>query len=154
MPSLLLLIMYVGFLVVCYGIPAYAAWLFVTGMRSRSWPSVQGTITTSRVEWALFPGRGSSNYSRILILTYSYAVDGQPYTGKRIAIAPSGWFSLGGPAQLHAKYPQGAQVAVFYDPAKPSLATLVNGVPGHLWSFYLIAGIFALLGLLSVVPLP
>ena len=142
------------FVVVCTGISVYAARLFVTGMRSRSWPSVQGTITTSRVERALFPGSGSSTYSRILMLTYSYTVDGQPYTGKRIAIAPSGWFSLGTPTQLHAKYPRGVQVAVFYSPTKPSLATLVNGVPGHLWSFYLIAGMFALLGLLSVVHLP
>ena len=142
------------FVVVCTGISAYAARLFLTGMRSRSWPSVQGTITTSRVERALFPGSGSSTYSRILTLTYSYTVDGRPYTGKRIAIAPSGWFSLGTPAQLHDKYPRGVQVAVFYSPAEPSLATLVNGVPGHLWSFYLIAGMFALLGLLSVVRLP
>ena len=141
------------FFVVCTGIAAYAARFFVNGMRSRSWPSVQGTITTSRVEMALFSGTGASRFKPILMLSYSYAVDGRPYTGKRIAMAPSGWFSVGTPAQLHAKYPQGAQVAVFYSPAKPSLATLVNGVPGHLWSFYLIAGMFALLGLAFVVHL-
>ena len=56
MPSLSQII----FVVVCTGISAYAARLFLTGMRSRSWPSVQGTITTSRVERALFPGSGSS----------------------------------------------------------------------------------------------
>ncbi len=153
MSSLLLLIIDVGFLVVCYGIPAYAAWLFVTGMRSRSWPSVQGTITTSRVDWIVLASRRSA-FSQILVLTYSYTVDGQPYTGKRIDIAPSGWLSRETAAQRHAKYPRGAQVAVFYSPAKPSLATLVKGVPRHLWSFYLIAGVLALLVLLSVVPLP
>jgi len=139
------------FFALCSGISAYAARLFVIGLRSRSWPSVQGTITTSRVEMALF-GR-QSTFKPILILSYSYSVDGQPYSGKRIAIAPSGWFSMGTPAQLHAKYPEDAQVAVFYSPANPSLATLVNGVPGYLWSFYLIAGMFALLGLLFVVNL-
>jgi Protein of unknown function (DUF3592) len=141
------------FFVLCAGISAYAATLFVNGMRSRSWPSVQGTITTSRVETALFSGSGGSSFKPILTLSYSYTVSGRPYSGKRIAIAPSGWFSMGTPAQLHAKYPQGAQVAVFYSPARPSLATLVTGVPGYLWSFYLIAGMFALLGLIFVVQL-
>lgn len=148
MPGLLPII----FLAVCTGISAYAARLFVIGMRSRSWPCVQGTITTSRVETALFPGSGSSTYGRVLVLNYTYDVAGQPYTGQRIAIAPSGWFSLGTPGQLHARYPKGVRVTVFYSPDQPSQATLVNGVPGHLWSFYLIAGMFALLGLMSVVP--
>ena len=141
------------FFAFCIGISAYAARFFVIGMRSRSWSSVQGTITTSRVEWVSMAGKGGSEYKPILMLSYSYTVNGQPYSGKRIAIAPSTWFSLGTPAKLHAKYPEHAQVAVFYNPARPGESTLLNGVPGYLWSFYLIACMFTLFAALFLVNL-
>jgi hypothetical protein len=140
------------FVAFCTGISIYAARLFATGRRSRTWPSVQGTITTSRVEKASLSG-GSNSNTPILLLTYSYDVNGKAYTGQRIAFAPSGWFSLGSARQLHTKYPKGDQVTVFYSPAEPSLSTLVVGVPGHLWTFFLIVSMFAFLGLVSVLSL-
>ena len=110
-------------------------------------------MTTSRIEMALFSGSGQSQFKPTLVLEYSYTVDGHPYTGKRIAGGPNAWFSMGTPASLHEKYPQGAHVMVFYSPTNPGLATLVRGLPGYLWSFYAIAGMFDLLGAVLIVNL-
>jgi hypothetical protein len=103
------------FVVVCAGISAHAARLFVTGMRSRTWPSVQGTVTISRVEKTSLSG-GSSSNTPILLLTYSYEINGKTYTGQWIAFAPGGWISLGSATQPRAKYPKGDQVTVVCSP--------------------------------------
>src|SRR5438105_5754868 len=133
------------FLAICAGITAYAVRILVLGTQSRLWPSVTGIVTLSRVEQVLFGNRGGGDWKSVLRLEYSYDVAGRSYTGKRIAMDPSGWFSLGSAAELHRKYPQNKSVAVFYSPAKPELSTLAKGVPRHLWSFYAIAGMFALI---------
>ena len=139
------------FLAICIGISAYAGRHFVNAVRSRSWPSVEGMITTSRIETV--PSESRGGFHTFLVFEYSYTVDGRLYTGKRIAMAPKGWFSLGTPESLQGKYPKGAHVTVFYSPTKPGMATLVRGLPSGQWSFYAIAGMFALLGAVLIVNL-
>ncbi len=138
------------FTAVCLGIAGYAGRLFFAGLRSRSWPSTTGTITTSRIETSLFSGTGQSKFKPVLRLKYSYTVEGQSRTGSRITVAPNGWFSVGTPASLQHKYPEGAQVPVFYRPGKSTMSVLERGIPGRLWSFYAIAAMFALIGLLEL----
>jgi hypothetical protein len=131
------------FFSLCLVISGYGGWLFVNGVRSRSWPSVPGRITASRLKTISTSGSGSSRFSKVLVLEYSYDVNGQSYTGSRIAMLPKGWFSLGRPAALHAMYPAGTEHSVYYDPAKPARCTLTKGVPASTWSFYAIVGMFA-----------
>jgi Protein of unknown function (DUF3592) len=141
------------FLAICLAISGYAGRLFVHGIRSRSWPCVPGRITTSRLEQMSGSGTGRSTRSAVFVLEYTYTVNGEACTGKRIAMAPRGWFSLGRPAELQKKYSGGKEVPVYYDPAKPTLCTLENGVPARAWTFYLIASLFALFAVVMVMSL-
>jgi hypothetical protein len=133
----------VVFFSLCLAICGYGGWLFVNGIRSRSWPSVPGRITTSRLKTLSSSGSGRSTFSKVLVLEYSYDVNGQPYTGSRIAMLPKGWFAAGRPAELHARYPAGTEHPVYYDPAKPARCTLTQGIAAGSWSFYAIVGMFA-----------
>ena len=141
------------FLAICMAISAYGGRLFLAGLLSRSWPSTIATITTSRIVKALFSGTGQSRSKPVLELQYTYTVGGRTFTGKRITMAPNGWFSVGTPAGLHQKYPQGAEVSVVYNPRKPAMAALERGLPGRLWSFYAITGLFAVMALIELVNL-
>jgi len=134
---------YFALLAVCIAICAHAGRLFINGRRSRTWPFVPGTIKAS--DTALGSGGRS-----ILLLEYTYAVDGHAHSGNRIAMAPPGWFSVGTTAQLLQKYPKDKQVSVYYDPANPAVCTLENGSPRSLWSYYAIAGMFAVIAVVLV----
>src|SRR5664279_2026145 len=135
---------YFALLALCVAICAHAGWLFRNGHRSRSWPFVQCTITAS--DTTLGP-RGNSMY----FVEYSYVVNGQEHSGTRIAMAPPGWFSIGSTKQLLQKYPKREKVSVFYDPADPAVCTLESGSPRGLWSYYAIAAMFAVIGVLLVL---
>ncbi|MGH7485069.1 MAG: DUF3592 domain-containing protein [bacterium] len=149
MPSIPQLI----FLALVIAISAYAGRLLAFGLFSRSWPATPGTITTSRIDKASFSGTGHSQFRSVLTLKYSYTVEGRKFTGSRIAAAPNGWFSVGTTASLHEQYHLGADVQVFYSRAKPARCLLERGLPGRLWSFYAVAGLFVFLGLISLINL-
>jgi hypothetical protein len=136
-------LVYFALLAGCVAVCAHAGWLFVNGRRSRTWPFVAGTIKTS--ETTSGPGGRS-----ILVLEYSYVVDGHAHSGNRIAMAPSGWFTVGSTAELLQKYPKRKKVSVYYDPANPAVCTLQNGSPPRLWSYYAIAGMFAVIAVVMV----
>ena len=139
------------FLAICMAIAGYGGRLFIMAIRSRSWPSVPGRITTSRIDRMSGSAFGRSSSSAVFVFEYSYEVNGQQHAGNRVAMVPRGWFSLGRPTDLHKKYPAGMELPVFYDPIKPSLCTLTNGVPGRSWSFYAIVGMFGLFALMALL---
>jgi len=67
------------------------------------------------------------------LIEYSYMVDGQEYSGKRIYAG--GMWSLGGwyrwVYDLLEQHPVGSQIQVFYDPSRPKLSCLRReGWPG------------------------
>jgi hypothetical protein len=91
------------------------------------WPTVNGTVITSRAESRreLVPG-GHNQTAAVWspLVEYTYQVAGRDYHGTRIAFGPlvSGGRELAESAI--APYPVGAVVSVHYDPANPSQATL------------------------------
>ncbi len=78
---------------------------------AQAWPSVPGTVTSSRVQ--------QKEDESDAVVTYSYAVNGKDYQGNRV-----GFFSRDTAQQVVSRYPSGKQVEVFYDPANPSSAVL------------------------------
>lgn len=87
----------------------------------RDWPSVTGTVTSSSVSHhPRVGGRGAHSSSSALVI-YSYEVNGEPYTNQRIA---PGLNISGSEADLVRRFPVGAQVAVYYYPASPSISFL------------------------------
>ena len=92
--------------------------IIARGRKMRHWPSVDGVIeqsaATSEID-DLLPHIG-----------YRYAVAGQTYRGVmqfQAGISPTPEFAAG----YVEKYPAGARVQVYYDPARPEHSTLESG---------------------------
>ena len=96
---------------------------------SGSWPSVQGTISSSSVSKRT--SRGSDHRTRTTYypkVGFQYQVDGRRYTSSRIAF---GTGESGGSAKWARKvvntYPVGKTVAVYYNPQDPQYGVLESG---------------------------
>lgn len=136
------------------------AWLFTLARRSRQWASTQGLIISSKVD-STFDTTGSNRMSHRLILTYRYTVDGRSLTGHRVQFGDSFWSSTRSrdlAERLGRKYPEGQEVAVYYDPARPERCTLTRNVePKPYYSLFAIAlglmtaGLAVLAGLIRVL---
>jgi Protein of unknown function (DUF3592) len=89
---------------------------------AQSWPSTMGVVVASTIRVT----RTHRSRSETPVVAYQYQVDGQPYVGK-VVKAGEQFFSarLHGDAQRTVdRYPVGAQVTVFYDPANPADSVL------------------------------
>jgi hypothetical protein len=139
------------FLAICAAITAYVGRYFVLGIRSGSWPSVEGTVTSARVEKVRVATSTGSKSSQVFRISYSFSVNGRDYSGDRVSMAPKGWYSNTS-TSLHKRYSTGQSVTVRYDPANPSVCTLISGVL-HNWSLYAIGGMFAIFVVLGLVGL-
>ena len=97
----------------------FAAFYYMIVTKSRkveNWPSVTGTITTSRHH----TGSGLKTRSGVWI-EYSYDVNGQQYKCQEIEPGFDLHFST---TDLLQHYPLGAAVTVYYDPQNPQDAVL------------------------------
>ena len=89
---------------------------------AQDWSSVMGVVITSTVQVK----RGYKSRSEIPVVVYQYQVNGTPYVGKIIK-AGEQYFSVrlyGDAQKTVARYPVGAQVMVYYNPANPAESAL------------------------------
>lgn len=96
--------------------------------RAKSWTTTQGRVMRSKVEARRhrFAG-GETTVRNEPLVEYEFIVSGQRYRGTRIGIGDD----AGGPnteATLK-RYPAGADVTVYYDPADPRNCVLERDVP-------------------------
>src|SRR5262245_42924649 len=109
------------------------------GMRSKTWPSVSGTIMTCDLQ--------TSDGTYRAEIAYRYNVGEKAYAANRVFFGDrisTSWSGL--PARRLVKYPIQSAVSVFYDPAHPSRAVLEPGVNLQVWLEIGIAVICSLLG--------
>ena len=96
--------------------------------KAQTWPVVSGTVESTEIKaHKTTTKQGRSGYrtstSYEPVVHYTYTVNGQSYTGKRIAY--SGFQGAEVTAQEKLKqYPQGGSVQVHYNPKKPQDALL------------------------------
>lgn len=84
---------------------------------STGWPTVRGTVMTAE--------RAKVMFRKQPRVTYSYTVNGAPFTGNRISFA--GGYPPGQTDAILSRYPVGQQVVVFHAPNSPAEATLETG---------------------------
>lgn len=84
---------------------------------STGWPTVSGTVTSSQTAKRMFRKQPR--------VTYSYSVNGAPFTGNRISFA-AGYPPKETDAILN-RYPVGKEVVVAHAPDNPAQATLETG---------------------------
>jgi hypothetical protein len=102
----------------------------------QSWPSTMGTVLASYLERRSSGNEGSANYP---VVQYSYQVGGRSYQGAKIA--PGMEVGGTGAGKVVNRYPEGAQVMVFYDPNNPSDAVLEKKAPAQ-WLMWLLLVVF------------
>ncbi|MCC7358995.1 MAG: DUF3592 domain-containing protein [Anaerolineales bacterium] len=110
---------------------------------SKRWPMVLGQVIESRVT-SSSSSEGGTTYEPHI--QYAFDLGGQVYHSNRVAFG--GFVSTSNPrdAQKHtARYPVGAVVQVYYNPANPPDATLERraGNAGFLLAF---GGLFLVIG--------
>ena len=89
---------------------------------SQSWTSTSGKVLMSSVQW----GSGSHSGTSYPVVVYHYTVNGQSYQSQTIK-AGDQYFNVRvmGQAQVTvARYPIGADVTVYYNPANPADSAL------------------------------
>jgi hypothetical protein len=84
---------------------------------SANWPTADGVVV-----------RTTRSRSMGVHVSYRYSVAGIDYESNRIRLAEKFWRDQ--PSEIAARYPEGRQVSVAYDPSNPSSAALE---PGASW---------------------
>lgn len=111
----------------CLAGMTWGGWLLWQAGRSAAWPSVPGKITRSVLVWNDEKPRAD--------LEYEYAIDGATHHGARRLFAQDagGLQSQSDVQAILKRYPVGAAVPVFVDPADPTLAVLEPGMTKASW---------------------
>jgi hypothetical protein len=89
---------------------------------AQSWSNTLGTVTMSTVQVQ----RSARSRSEIPVVVYQYQVNGRAYTGQTIK-AGEQYFSVrlyGDAQKTIERYPVGAQVMVYYNPANHAESAL------------------------------
>jgi hypothetical protein len=96
----------------------YKAWKNVQMAKaSVNWPTTTGRITASDTKKVVFRRQPQ--------ITYSYSVNGAPFTSQRVSFA--GGYKPKEVDPILARYPVGSEVTVAHDPQNPTEATLETG---------------------------
>lgn len=111
------------------------------------WPSTMGAVNASYLERRSSSEGGSTNYP---VVQYSYQIGGQTYQSTKLAPGPE--VGGTGAGKVVARYPEGAQVMVFYNPQNPSDAVLERKAPAQ-WLMWLLLLVFdcALCGVIPIL---
>jgi hypothetical protein len=96
----------------------YKAWKNVqVAKASTAWPTTTGKVTASEITKVML--------RRQPRITYSYSVNGTPFTSQRVSFA--GGYKPKEVDPVLARYPVGSEVTVAHDPRNPAEATLETG---------------------------
>lgn len=114
-----------------------------------SWPSVNGTITEAESYHRQRPNRHGSTAVSGVNVSYSYTVDGHPYTGTNYRLW-SNELKRNEADQVAAAMPPGSTKEVFYNPQYPSISCLVTGYSDIPWAVFGVGAGFALMGTLAL----
>ena len=121
----------------------YKAWKNVQLAKlSTGWPTTTGKVTAAETVKVTF--------RRQPRVTYSYSVNGTPFTSQRISFA--GGYRPKDTDAILARYPVGQEVSVSYAPENPAEATLETGATKQVKSqLNLLLICFAIIVVLNIV---
>jgi len=112
--------------------------------KAASWPTTEGRIVSSKVEsFTQRVGGRSGTTARFYqaVVEYAFQVEGREYHSTRLSFGPVESTPKGPAESKAARYPQGREVMVHYDPQNPPNAVLDPRVARN-WLGWLIAIVF------------
>jgi hypothetical protein len=112
----------------CFGLAALAIFFALRrySKQAQNWPSVRGQIVNSAVESYRETTDGRTRTSYRPAVEFAYMVRGREYRSNQIKLTLETGGSQAYAAKVVAKYPQGSDIEVHYDPAAPGTAALEN----------------------------
>jgi hypothetical protein len=120
---------------------------------SRDWPSVPGVITRSAVATKNSGGKTRYRYD----VVYRYQVEGRELTCSNVFFGDDVFFggdvssrSSDTAYKVTKRYPEGAEVAVYYEPEDPASAVLEPGARWQSYVLFVIGLVFLIVGVLSL----
>jgi hypothetical protein len=123
---------------------------------SAEWPSTNGVVQTSKLEFRSTPydfkSKGKGIYHAKIV--YQFHVKEQTYRGTQIAF---GDFDTSDPShaqQIVTRYPKGKTVKVYYRDSDPDICVLEPGIQARAWFFPTISLVFCVIGILMVIFFP
>lgn len=123
---------------------AFAGYTYFRGERARSWPTAQGTVTSSGVresESKDSDGHISKTYHPQV--EFKYSVAGQAYESTRIKVGLPSSRNQTAAATIAGRYPANTKVTVLYDPQDPAYGVLESGAPLLTVLSFATGGVFA-----------
>lgn len=112
-----------------------------TSLEARHWPATEGRVTSSALDICSLCDAYSVQVS------YQYLVDGRTHSGNKVLFGSISFGSKKDADAFISKYPSGAKVAVYYDPANPRAAVLEPRFAFGVTDFLVEAGIFMMVGI-------
>lgn len=99
--------------------------------RASDWPNTPGLVTKSRTvrRWGMGTGILAGGLWWVPDVTYRYEIGGRTYMGRRVFPSETGFPKRRQAKDVADRYPPGAAVTVFYDPARPKRACLERAAP-------------------------
>ena len=127
---------------------AFAA-AFARTRKAAKWPQASGRIVASRLAAMRTPDmEGGARVQNVATVAYEFSVAGRKIRGSRISTGAAPADAT--PEETLKRYPVGATVMVFYDPADPRNSVLERGLPEGLGRGCAI-GLAVLAGVIAVV---
>lgn len=138
------------FLISGLGLLGYGLLSTVEALQSRSWPSVQGAVTVSRMDSYIDKDEDGATVMYKAVIQYAYQVDGRQYRGSRVSLGDYSSSDPRSAAAIIQRYPAGGAARVYYNPAAPEKALLEPGfsptqliLPGIGLAFSLVGGLLS-----------
>jgi len=118
---------------------------------SAEWPAAQGKIESSTVDVEREreeDSDGDIHYETKYIpnIVYQYQVDGMDFMGDKISFGGTSNSNQTWAYKMRDQYPEGSEVAVYYDPENPQDAVLQPGAKGSTYIIFVLGVVFAILG--------
>jgi len=98
---------------------------FLRSFRTRRWPCVTGRIYQARVKASYNITERERHYKPDI--RYEYQVAGKTYRSHRLGIYARSGAGYVFATDAMERYPEGSKVNVYYDPADPADAVLIQG---------------------------
>jgi hypothetical protein len=135
----------IGLIAIFIGLPVviYGFYLMSVATKIQKWPCIAGKVDLSAYEEM---GEGACD----LRISYSYTINGQTFTGTRVAMGHT-HFSQKEAQRLASKYSPKTAVQVRYDPEHPEQCFLEMIKPRDAWPLIAVGGVFIAAGVLAMV---
>jgi hypothetical protein len=100
------------------------------GVESLQWPTADGMIENSTVEYRSDSDSGGTHHAKLL---YQFVVNGKMYRGTKVAVGDYGTSSPAPCGGIVNRYPLGKAVIVHYRQDDPAICLLEPGLQGQAW---------------------